>query len=102
VGAATGVVAQRVTVEVVGDGSGLFRLHSATHTQHFTDVFEALQTAQRLAGQLAFDAVVAMGAPQPQVKHSITKQYLPNARDDTGLLQATLVAEAIGRPQATG
>ena len=41
-----------------------------------------------------------MGAPQPQVKLRITKQYMPNARDDTGLLQATLVAEAIGRPNA--
>ena len=53
-----------------------------------------------LAKQLAHDAVVAMGAPQPQVKLRITKQYMPNARDDTGLLQATLVAEAIGRPNA--
>jgi N-methylhydantoinase A/oxoprolinase/acetone carboxylase beta subunit len=100
VGAATGVVAQRVTVQVMGDGSGLFRLHSASGTQQFTDVLEALQTAHSLAEQLAFDAVVAMGAPQPQVKLSITKQYMPNARDDTGLLQATLVAEAIGRPNA--
>ena len=41
-----------------------------------------------------------MGAPHPQVKLSITKQYMPNARDDTGLLQATIVAEAIGRPNA--
>jgi hypothetical protein len=84
----------------MGDGSGWFRLHSATHTQQFTDVWEALQTAQSLAEQLAFDAVVAMGAPQPQVKLSIAKQYLPNARDDNSLLQATLVAEAIGRPNA--
>jgi hypothetical protein len=41
-----------------------------------------------------------MGAPKPQVKLSISKQYMPNARDDTGLLQATIVAEAIGRPNA--
>jgi hypothetical protein len=34
------------------------------------------------------------------VKLSVTKQYMPNARDDTGLLQATIVAEAIGRPNA--
>jgi N-methylhydantoinase A/oxoprolinase/acetone carboxylase beta subunit len=102
VGAATGVVAHSVTVEVMGDGSGLFRLHSATQTQQFTDVFEALKTAQTLAEQLAHKAVVAMGAPQPQVKLSVTKQYMPNARDDTGLLQATLVAEAIGRPNAAG
>ncbi len=100
VGAATGVVAHSVTVEVMGDGTGLFRLYSSASTRQFTDVREALETAQAFAQQLAHDAVVAMGAPHPQVKLSITKQYMPNARDDTGLLQATLVAEAIGRPNA--
>ena len=100
VGAATGVVAHSVTVEVMGDGTGLFRLYSSASTRQFTDVREALETAQAFAQQLAHDAVVAMGAPHPQVKLSISKQYMPNARDDTGLLQATLVAEAIGRPNA--
>jgi N-methylhydantoinase A/oxoprolinase/acetone carboxylase beta subunit len=98
VGAATGVVAHSVTVEVMGDGSGLFRLHSTAGTRQFTHAQEALEAAQALAEQLAFEAVVEMGAPHPQVKLSVTKQYMPNARDDTGLLQATLVAEAIGRP----
>lgn len=98
VGAATGVVAHRVTVEVLGDGTGLFRMHSYANTQQFTNVAQALETAQTLAEQLAHDAVVAMGAPHPQVKLSISKQYMPNARDDTGLLQATVVAEAIGKP----
>jgi N-methylhydantoinase A/oxoprolinase/acetone carboxylase beta subunit len=100
VGAATGVVAHSVTVEVLGDGSGLFRLHSTAGTRQFTNAQEALDAAQALAEQLAHDAVVGMGAPHPQVKLSVTKQYMPNARDDTGLLQATLVAEAIGRPNA--
>ncbi len=102
VGAATGVVAHSVTVEVMGDGTGLFRMHSSASTRQFTDAVEALATAQALAEQLAHDAVVEMGAPKPQVKLSISKQYMPNARDDTGLLQATIVAEAIGRPNAAG
>ena len=102
VGAATGVVAQSVTVEVMGDGSGLFRLHSTAGTRQFTNAAEALEAAQALAEQLAHDAVVAMGAPHPQVKLSVSKQYMPNARDDTGLLQAVIVAEAIGRPNAAG
>jgi hypothetical protein len=100
VGAATGVVAHSVTVEVMGDGTGLFRMHCYASTRQFNNVLEALETAQALAEKLAHDAVVEMGAPQPQVKLRISKQYLPNARDDTGLLQATLVAEAIGRPNA--
>jgi len=101
VGAATGVVAHTATVQVLGDGTGLFRLHSAANTQQFIDVHQALQSAQALAEQLAHDAVVQMGAPKPQVKTRVQKQYLPNARDEQGLLQATFVAEAIGRPDAS-
>jgi hypothetical protein len=101
VGAATGVVAHSVTVEVIGDGTGLFHMHSYASARHFNNVQEALETAQALAEQLAHAAVVEMGAPNPQVKLSISKQYMPHARDDTGLLQATIVAEAIGRPNAT-
>jgi len=102
VGAATGVVAHSVKVEVMGDGSGLFRMHSYASTQQFTDVHEALKTAQTLAEKLAHDAVVSMGAPRPQVKTSITKQYMPHARGEEGLLHAAVVAEAIGRPEAVG
>lgn len=100
VGAATGVVAHSVTVEVMGDGTGLFRMHSSASTLQFTNPHEALAQAQALAEQLAHDAVVEMGAPKPQVKLSITKQYMPNARGEEGLLQAVIVAEAIGRPNA--
>jgi N-methylhydantoinase A/oxoprolinase/acetone carboxylase beta subunit len=100
VGAATGVVAHSTTVEVLGDGSGLFRLHATSGTRQFGNALEALEAAQTLARRQAHDAVVAMGAPHPQVKLSVSKQYLPNARDDTGLLQARIVAEAIGRPNA--
>ena len=100
VGAATGVVAHSVKVEVMGDGTGLFRMHSYASTLQFTDAHEALRTAQALAEKLVHDAVVEMGAPRPQVKVSITKQYMPNARGEEGLLQAVIVAEAIGRPDA--
>ena len=100
VGAATGVVAQTVTVRVAGDGSGLFMLHSTVGTRQFTDPAEALEAATTLARQSARDAVIAMGAAEPQVKVSIRKQMLPNAVSDAGLLEAVVVAEAIGRPNA--
>jgi N-methylhydantoinase A/oxoprolinase/acetone carboxylase beta subunit len=100
IGAATGVVAQSVTLEVLGDGSGTFRLVSTTATESFIDVELALATAQRLAEQAARQATIDMGADQPEVKVSVTKQWLPNATSDKGLLQATFVAEAIGRPNA--
>ncbi len=100
VGAATGVVAQTVTVRVAGDGSGLFMLHSTVGTRQFTDPAEALEAATVLARQTARDAAIAMGAAQPQVKLSVRKQMLPNAIGDTGLLEAVVTAEAIGRPNA--
>ena len=102
VGAATGVVAQTVTVRVAGDGSGLFMLHSTVGTRQFTDPAEALEAASVLARQSARDAVMAMGAAEPQVKLSIRKQMLPNAVSDTGLLEGVVTAEAIGRPNAAG
>jgi len=100
VGAATGVVAQSVTVRVDGDGSGLFRVHATVGTQQFTDPAAALEAATRLARQSARDAAVAMGAEEPEVKISLVKQMLPNATSDAGLLEAVIVAEAIGRPNA--
>ena len=98
VGAATGVVAHTVTVRVDGDGSGIFRLHSTAGTQQFTDPASALEAAAQMARQAAHDAVIAMGAQEPEVKISVKKLWLPNAVSDTGLLEAVLVAEAIGRP----
>ncbi len=99
VGAATGVVAHSVTVRVAGDGSGLFMLHSTVGTRQFTDPAAALEAATTLARQAAHDAVVAMGAASPQVKLTVTKQMLPNAVSDTGLLEAVVLAEAVGRPE---
>ncbi len=98
VGAATGVVAHAVRVEVHGDGSGVFRLHSTVGTQQFTDPAQALEAANTLARQSALDAVRAMGAANPQVQIGVEKTYFPNAVDDRGLMEAVVLAEAMGRP----
>ena len=100
IGAATGVVAHSATVRVLGDGTGLFRLHSQASTQQFTDPAEALRVAHTLCAQLATASVLEMGAHQPEVRTTVTKQWMPNACSDTGLLEAVIVAEAIGRPDA--
>lgn len=100
VGAATGVVAHSATVVVTGDGSGLFRLLSSAGAHSFTDVAQALSAAEQQATQTATQAVQAMGAARPEVKLHVAKQWLPNARDDSSLLEATFTAEAIGRPLA--
>jgi len=98
VGAATGVVAQSVRVEVHGDGSGVFRLHSTVGTQQFTNAALALEAASALARQSALDAVRAMGAADPQVQIQVSKTYFPNAVDDRGLMEAVVLAEGMGRP----
>lgn len=98
IGAATGVVAQNVAVHVAGDGSGRFVMHSPVGTRQFTDPAEAIAAAMVLARQSATDAVLAMGAVNPQVRMLIRKQLLPNASSDAGLLEAVVTAEAVGRP----
>jgi N-methylhydantoinase A/oxoprolinase/acetone carboxylase beta subunit len=98
VGAATGVVAQSVRVEVHGDGSGVFRLHSTVGTQQFANAALALEAANTLARQSAIDAVRAMGAADPQVQIQVSKTYFPNAVDDRGLMEAVVLAEGMGRP----
>ena len=71
VGAATGVVAQTVIVRVDGDGSGQFLMHSTAGTREFHNPAEALEAATTLARESARNAVIAMGASDPQVKVSM-------------------------------
>ena len=100
VGAATGVVAQTVTVAVEGDGSGLFRVHGPNGVRVFTGGAEALAAAEAEARQAALAAAAAMGAEAPQLRVGVEKHHLPDAMDDNGLLEAVVKAEAIGRPGA--
>jgi N-methylhydantoinase A/oxoprolinase/acetone carboxylase beta subunit len=102
IGAATGVVARTVAVHVAGDGSGLFVLHSPVGTRQFADPGQAIEAAMVLARQAATDAVLAMGAVNPEVRIVLRKQLLPNATGDAGLLEAVVTAEAIGRPETAG
>lgn len=99
VGAATGVVAQVITVAVEGDGSGLFRVLGPKGASVFTSGAQALAAAEQQARELAEAAVRQMGAHDAQVQVSISKSHLPDAMDDNGLLEAKIRAEAIGRPE---
>jgi N-methylhydantoinase A/oxoprolinase/acetone carboxylase beta subunit len=98
VGAATGVIAQTVSMTVEGDGSGLFRVHGRADTQVFTSAAAALAAAQDQACSAALEAARQLGAHDPQVQVSLTKHLLPDAVDDNGLLEAVVKAEALGRP----
>ncbi len=99
VGAATGVIAQVVTVTVEGDGTGLFRVMGPNGSTVFTSGAKALEAAEAQARDTALYAVRQLGAHDPQVQVSVTKAHLPDAQNDDGLLEAVFKAEALGRPE---
>ncbi len=98
VGAASGVIARSVLVEVSGDGNGLFRVHDAEGTRQFAGGAEAIAYADAKARSFARTAVLAMGGQEPDVRVTIEKRHLPEAIDDNGLLSAQITAEAVARP----
>jgi hypothetical protein len=98
IGAASALVADRVTITIEGDGSGLFRLHGGGRSESFSSGQQALTQAQALAEMLALDHAISRGAHNPKVSVAISKSHLPDAKDDEGLLTATVTAEAIGAP----
>jgi N-methylhydantoinase A/oxoprolinase/acetone carboxylase beta subunit len=98
VGAASALVASRVTVTIDGDGSGLFRVHGGGDVSQFTSGIKALEHGTVLASRLAAAQAEQGGAKNARVELAITKNHLPEARDDEGLITATITAEAIGRP----
>jgi N-methylhydantoinase A/oxoprolinase/acetone carboxylase beta subunit len=98
VGAATGVVARSVSVQVAGDGGGAFRVYAPEGTLVFDAAQPALERAQAVATMTARAAVIAMGAGEPEIVISIEKHLLPDAVDVNGLFAAVVTAEAIGRP----
>jgi N-methylhydantoinase A/oxoprolinase/acetone carboxylase beta subunit len=98
VGAATGVVARTVSVQVTADGGGLFRVHAPEGTQVFAGAKAALEMAVEGARQAAAQAVIAMGATDAELRLTVEKHMLPDAMDENGLFAAVVTAEAIGRP----
>jgi N-methylhydantoinase A/oxoprolinase/acetone carboxylase beta subunit len=98
VGAASALVADRVTVTIEGDGNGLFRVHGGGQSAIFGSGKQALLEAQVLAERIALEEALRHGAHTPKLSIEITKSHLPDAKNDDGLLTATITAEAIGVP----
>ena len=98
VGAAAGLVACKVVVQVDGDGNGLFRVTGRGPVLSFTSGAEALEKAIALAENAALAMARAQGTQNAKVKREISKHYLPDAKNENGLLSAVIVAEARGLP----
>jgi N-methylhydantoinase A/oxoprolinase/acetone carboxylase beta subunit len=98
VGAASALVIDRETVTVEGDGNGLFRVYGGGHTEQFSSGSKAIAHAQTLAKSMATEQAKTRGAHNPRVEVAVTRNLLPDAKDDEGLLTATITAEAVGRP----
>ncbi|MEP6826565.1 MAG: hydantoinase/oxoprolinase family protein [Aestuariivirga sp.] len=101
VGAAAGLVACKVAVQVDGDGNGLFRVTGQGPVLTFTSGTDALAKAVGLAETAALAMAQAQGTQNAKVKHEISKDYLPDAKDENGLLSAVIVAEARGLPHTS-
>ena len=98
VGAATGMIARTVTIEVNGNGAGVFRVHGPQSVSQFASARDAIDAANRLARETAGAQVNAMGGGQVSFAEDIEKFLLPDAVDDNGLLRATVKIEATARP----
>lgn len=98
VGAATGMIARTVTIEVNGNGAGVFRVHGPQGVSQFASATAAIDEANRLARETAGAQVNAMGGGQVSFAEDIQKFLLPDAVDDNGLLRATVKIEATARP----
>ena len=101
VGAAAGLVACKAVVQVDGDGNGLFRVTGQGPVLTFTSGTDALAKAVALAEAAALAMAQAQGTQNAKVKHEMSKHYLPDAKDESGLLSAAIVAEARGLPYAS-
>ncbi len=98
IGAATAVVARKVTVPVTSDGNGLFRVHAPDGVLTASRGGEALALAEAAARRAAAAAAAETGAADAEIRVEIGRRLLPGSADDDGLFDATVTAEAIGRP----
>ncbi len=98
VGAAAGEVADVVSISVEGDGNGAFRVYGGREAEIFGNGSAALARAEALAREMALTVARTHGAIDPVVHVTVEKKFLPDAKNDDGLLTAVVVAEAIGLP----
>jgi N-methylhydantoinase A/oxoprolinase/acetone carboxylase beta subunit len=98
VGAASGVVALSVTVEISGDGNGGFRVYLADGVVTLASGLAAVALAEERARAAATVEARNRGALKVEVTVSRDLHFLPDAVDENGLFEGRVTAEAVGRP----
>jgi N-methylhydantoinase A/oxoprolinase/acetone carboxylase beta subunit len=98
VGAVTGLIIQGCQVLISRPGSGAYRVHLSDGLIELETWHQALELARTSAAKMARDKAQRAGAATTKVEYSIDKIHLPGTSGDDGIIEATIRAEAIGRP----
>jgi N-methylhydantoinase A/oxoprolinase/acetone carboxylase beta subunit len=98
VGAATGRISRSVTIEVNGNGAGVFSVYGPAGVSQLGNAGDAVALAVEQARSAARAGVLDMGGAEPAFTEQVSKSFLPDAVDDNGLLQAIVKVQASARP----
>ncbi len=98
VGAATGRISRSVSIEVNGNGAGVFSVYGPAGVTQLGNARDAVALAVEQARASARAGVLEMGGSEPEFTEQVGKTLLPDAVDDNGLLQALVRVEASARP----
>lgn len=98
VGAVTGLIIQSCEVFISRPDNGAYRVHLIDKPRELEGWQPALELAKRFASEQAADNAERAGAVISRVEFTIQKIHLPGTSGEDGIIEATVRAEAIGRP----
>lgn len=97
-GAVMGSVVQRAQVTVTQPVYGRFIVHSDREPIHFSDLEEALKTAESIAEKKVRELGLAAGAASVEVRLHSEENHIHHDVDGDLFLETRVTATAIGRP----
>lgn len=101
-GAVMGSVVQRVQVAVTQPLHGQFIVHSGREPLHFSNLQEAVSTAEEIASQAARHLANKAGATSATVRISSDDNFIHHDVDGDLFLEMKIIATATGRPAVSG
>jgi N-methylhydantoinase A/oxoprolinase/acetone carboxylase beta subunit len=97
-GAVMGAVVQRAQVTVTQPLHGQFIVHSDREPLHFSNLQEAVSTAERMAEEKVRDMARSAGAESVEVRLGSDKRHVHHDVDGDLFLETRITATASGRP----